>query len=168
MSRVPMLGIVLAVLAGVGAFLLVPRTDRGESPSEPTPSLATQVSEPGVVQVWKSPTCGCCGEWIEHLRSAGFEVAVNDVQDLAVVKQSLGVPEDLQSCHTALIDGYVVEGHVPAADIRRLLEERPEIAGLAVPGMPVGSPGMEIGDQKDPYDVVTFTSEGPQAVYSEH
>jgi len=166
-NRVPMLAIVLAVLAGGATFLLVSSGDRAESTTEPTPSLA-QMSEPGVVQVWKTPTCGCCGKWIEHLEAAGFDVTVHDVQDLAAVKRELGVPGSLQSCHTALIDGYLLEGHVPAADVRRLLAERPEVAGLAVPGMPVGSPGMEMGDQKDPYDVVTFTSDGPLGIYSEH
>lgn len=99
-------------------------------------------AEPATVQVYKSPTCGCCQGWVEHLRESGFAVAVQDVDDLTAIKRMAGVPEALQACHTALVDGYTIEGHVPATAIERLLRERPEIAGLAAPGMPEGSPGM--------------------------
>lgn len=114
--------------------------------------------------VYKSPTCGCCGAWVDHVRAAGFAVTVKDVDDLAPIKLMAGVPQPLQSCHTASIGGYVVEGHVPADVIERFLAERPQARGLAVPGMPVGSPGME-GPNPRPYQVLSFDSAGGTAVY---
>lgn len=111
------------------------------------------------ITVYKSPTCGCCSKWVDHLEENGFDVTSIDTDDVAMMKARYGVPGDLTSCHTALVGGYVVEGHVPAAEIHRLLEERPEIAGLAVPGMPMGSPGME-GARTDAYDVVSFQNNG--------
>ena len=111
----------------------------------------------GVMEVYKSPWCGCCGAWVEHMRAAGFDVRVTEVEELDPVKARYGVAPDLQSCHTAVIDGYVVEGHVPAREVARLLQERPAATGLAVPGMPVGSPGMEQGARKDPYPVILFS-----------
>ena len=118
--------------------------------------------------VYKSPTCGCCANWVEHMRDAGFAVEVHDTADVAPVKHDHGVPGHLGSCHTAVVDGYVIEGHVPVEDIQRLLAERPEVAGIAVPGMPVGSPGMEMGSRKDPYDVVAFTKGGGVSVFASH
>lgn len=109
-----------------------------------------------VVEVARSPSCGCCGAWIEHMRAAGFTVQGRLVEDLAPLKRQFGIPAALQSCHTAVIDGYVIEGHVPAADIRRLIEERPSGAGLAVAGMPAGSPGMEMSGERDSYEVILF------------
>lgn len=117
--------------------------------------------------VWKSPFCGCCGAWVDHMRAAGFKVAVKEVDSLSEIKRSAGVPEKLQSCHTARIGGYTVEGHVPAADVKRLLKARPKVHGLAVPGMPIGSPGMETGPP-EPYDVVTFTRDGKTEVFARH
>lgn len=118
------------------------------------------------VVVYKTATCGCCSAWIEHLEAAGFPVTAHDEQDLMALKNQLGVPGPVRSCHTALVDGYLVEGHVPADVIRRLLEERPEVAGVAVPGMPIGSPGMEVpGRPADRYDVVTFDGRGRTEVY---
>ena len=116
--------------------------------------------------VYKSPTCGCCSAWVDHLREQGFDVEANDVADVAQYKREHGVPYDLGSCHTAVIGGYVIEGHVPAADIRRLLAERPDIAGLAVPGMPSGSPGMPGPAQS--YAVIAFDRDGNQQVYARH
>ncbi|WP_420455001.1 DUF411 domain-containing protein [Rubrivirga sp.] len=116
--------------------------------------------------VYKSPTCGCCAMWVEHMEAAGFTVDVRDRDDMAAVKDSLGVPSDLASCHTGVVDGYVVEGHVPAEQVARLLEERPEARGLSVPGMPIGSPGMEMGDRRDPYDVLIVGPEGEAAVFT--
>jgi hypothetical protein len=107
------------------------------------------------VQVWKDPNCGCCRGWVEHLSRSGFAVASVDTSDLASIKAEAGIPADLASCHTARIEGYVLEGHVPAAAIRRLLNERPEGIGLAVPGMPIGSPGME-GGSPEVYAVILF------------
>ena len=103
--------------------------------------------------VWKTPWCGCCGNWVDHMRDQGFSVAVRQVEDLDPIKRMAAVPEKLQSCHTAHVGGYVIEGHVPAADVKRLLSSRPDALGLAVPGMPSGSPGMENG-MRDPYDVL--------------
>ncbi|MBI3114302.1 MAG: DUF411 domain-containing protein [Rhodospirillales bacterium] len=119
------------------------------------------------VMVYKSPSCGCCGGWVDHMRANGFTVAVKERDDLTPVKARLGVPDSLQSCHTAEVGGYVVEGHVPAADIRRLLAERPRARGLAVPGMPAGSPGMEDGGRKEAYRVILF-GDGEHSVYARH
>lgn len=110
------------------------------------------------VKVWKDPSCACCRGWVDHLRGSGFSVAAVDTADLAAIKAQLGVPAELASCHTAQLEGYVIEGHVPAAAIRRLLAERPAALGLAVPGMPIGSPGME-GGTPQLYDVVLFSAQ---------
>lgn len=114
-----------------------------------------------VILVHRDPNCGCCGKWIGHLKTAGFAVTVQETSDLAAVRKRLGVPPELAACHTAEIDGFVIEGHVPALAIRRLLEKRPSQTGLAVPGMPIGSPGME-GAKAEEYDVVLFGKGGRQ------
>ncbi|MFO7188789.1 MAG: DUF411 domain-containing protein [Pseudomonadota bacterium] len=113
-----------------------------------------------VVEVYKSATCGCCKEWIRHLRENGFEVRAHDVPDPAAHRAKAGVPQALGSCHTALVEGYAIEGHVPAADIKRLLAERPKARGLAVPGMPIGAPGMEVGTNVEPYSVLLIGPDG--------
>jgi hypothetical protein len=120
------------------------------------------------VTVFKDPNCGCCRQWVEHLRKHSFVVTSRDTSDLSGVKRTGRVPERLHSCHTAFVDGYVIEGHVPAADVQRMLKERPKIAGIAVPGMPVGSPGMEVGARKDPYDVIAFDRDGTSRVFARH
>ncbi|HYG84795.1 MAG TPA: DUF411 domain-containing protein [Azospirillum sp.] len=125
-----------------------------------TPAAAADVT------VWKSPTCGCCGKWIEHLRAAGFSVAVHDNDEMHRIKVDKGVPESLQSCHTAVVGGYVVEGHVPASDIQRLLAEKPQVKGLSAPGMPQSSPGMDI--HGEPYEVVSFGTDGASRTYARH
>ena len=119
------------------------------------------------VTVYKSPTCGCCNAWIKHLEANGFAVRAHNVNDLDAYKRRHGVTPQLAACHTALVDGYVVEGHVPAADIKRLLAERPKVKGIAVPGMPMGSPGME-GPIKEPYSTVTFDDAGRTTIYARH
>jgi len=119
------------------------------------------------VVVYKTPSCGCCTAWADHLRANGFTVTVEEMQDLKLLKTRLGVPDDLESCHTATVGGYFVEGHVPASDVRRLLAEKPVAKGIAVPGMPVGSPGMERGDQRDPYQVIQFGDDG-RTVFATH
>lgn len=139
-----------AVLAGAGGWLL-----RGAG--SPAPA----------VTVYKTASCGCCVGWVEHLQAAGFQTQVHDVADLAAVKEQLGVPQSLGSCHTATVGGYVVEGHVPATDIARLLEQRPAAKGLAVPGMPLGSPGMEHGEQLEPYRVLLW-GEGATRTFAEY
>lgn len=150
----------VALAVGVGTVVAVGGGNGGATAS-------TQDQGAPEMVVYRSPTCGCCLGWVEHVREAGFRVRVEDRTDLAPVKAELGVPVDLASCHTARIDGYVIEGHVPAADVRRLLAEQPEVKGLAVPGMPVGSPGME-GPDPEPYAVVAFDGEGGREVFARH
>ena len=120
-----------------------------------------------LMTVYKTPNCGCCRNWVDHVRENGFHAATTDVADVTPVKLTHRVPADLQSCHTALIGGYVIEGHVPAADIHRLLKERPDIIGIAVPGMPSGSPGMETG-QVERYDVIAIGKDGSRTVWARH
>lgn len=119
------------------------------------------------VDVYKSPYCGCCEKWVEHLRQAGFAVRTHDVNDVPAARQRLGMPEHLASCHTAKVGGYVVEGHVPAADIQRLLKEKPKAIGLAVPSMPPGSPGME-SPKPVPYNTLLVRSGGETTVFAKH
>lgn len=140
----------------VAAMLAVPTT------------VAAQARAP-VVEVFKTPTCGCCNKWVEHLRAHGFTVQTHNLDSLGQVKARYDVPPQLQSCHTAVVNGYAVEGHVPVADVQRLLKERPGIAGLAVPGMPIGSPGMEVAGKKpQAYNVVAFDRGGKTRVFASH
>ena len=115
-------------------------------------------SEAQVLEVYMSPSCGCCGKWVDHMRNAGFQVVVTDMTDLRPIKNKFGVVPDLRACHSAMIDGYVIEGHVPSREVMRLLKDRPKAIGLAVPGMPIGSPGMEQGSRHDPFQVILFSS----------
>lgn len=133
-------------------------------------SGATLAQRPApVVQVYKSPTCGCCASWVTHLQKAGFTTKVTEIEDIDSVKTKNGVPARAQSCHTATVDGYVLEGHVPAADVQRLLKERPAVLGLAVPGMPIGSPGMEVpGVKAQTYNVISFDKQGELKVFAAH
>jgi len=161
-------GLGLALLGGgAGSGQAAPGVEAagGENPGSEGAGIEVVLdSGPGVVQVYKTPTCGCCTGWVDHLRDQGFTVEAIDLPDLSAVKARLGVDPDLMSCHTATVDGYVVEGHVPAGTIRRLLAERPEIAGIAVPGMPIGSPGME-GPNPESYFVVGFDRSGARVVF---
>ena len=123
-----------------------------------------------LVEVWKSPTCGCCKDWMDHMEANGFRTRVHDVGN-AAMRAQLGIALELGGCHTARVDGYAIEGHVPAADIRRLLKERPKAIGLAVPGMPIGSPGMdgpEYAGRKEAYDVLLVAHGGATSVYQSH
>jgi hypothetical protein len=122
------------------------------------------------IEVWKSATCKCCVNWVKHLEANGFDVKVNaaDPSMLDRIKRQAGIGEKLASCHTAKINGYVVEGHVPAPDIKRLIAERPDALGLTVPGMPVGSPGMEQGAETEPYDVLLIKKDGTTEVFARH
>lgn len=128
--------------------------------------LATQQSVAADIVVYKSPTCGCCGKWVKHMEDAGFSVDVENRGDLTPTKAELGVPGRMQSCHTAKVGDYIVEGHVPADLVKRMLDEKPDIKGLAVPGMPMGSPGME-GPRKDPYNVIAIGNDGSARVYAQ-
>jgi hypothetical protein len=126
-------------------------------------------SQAPTVAVQRDPGCGCCLNWVDHLQKNGFKVSVSASPVMDAVKDRLGVPKPVRSCHTAVVDGYVIEGHVPAADIKRLLKERPAIVGLAVPGMPMGSPGMESSSGRtQPYDVVAFDKAGRTTVFASH
>ncbi|HEX6631872.1 MAG TPA: DUF411 domain-containing protein [Gemmatimonadaceae bacterium] len=141
-----------------------PAAAQPAAPAAAGPAAATLASAQRVT-VYKSPTCGCCRNWVDHLRQNGFDVVAIDTNDLAAVKTTHGIGRDVESCHTAIVDGYVIEGHVPADLIARLLTERPAIAGLAVPGMPMGSPGME-GPTTEPYDVLALQKDGRTTVYA--
>ena len=120
------------------------------------------------VMVYKSPTCGCCTEWVKHLEENGFKTISHNVQNMAAYKQRAKLPHGMGSCHTAFVGDYAIEGHVPAADIKRMLTEKPDIQGIAVPGMPMGSPGMEYGDLKDAYQVISYTNNGKLDVFSSY
>lgn len=128
--------------------------------------IASAATLPTVV-VNKTPTCGCCGVWVKHIEAAGFAVQVHDLEDLGPIKQRVGVPFGMGSCHTAEVGGYFVEGHVPAAEIKRLLRERPQAKGLTVPGMPAGSPGMEVASGRvDRYEVLLVGKDGKTSVFA--
>jgi len=161
MSRGRLVAIgVVTLLAAIGlGSLFANRVNRDEG--------AAVAAEPGSapeITVYKQPSCGCCGNWAEHMKENGFKVTVKEVEDLHSIKARYGIRPAISSCHTAVVEGYVIEGHVPADLVLRLLEERPDVTGLAVPGMPSGSPGMDGLPQ--PYDVLTFDSEGNTAVYA--
>lgn len=133
------------------------------------PALARAEGVPDTVTVYKDPSCGCCKKWVEHLSANGFAPLVHDRTDMDSLKDSMGVPVALRSCHTAIVRKYLIEGHVPAADIKRLLSTAPKgVLGLAVPGMPSGSPGMETGRKTDRYDVLAFSAEGKTRVFASH
>jgi hypothetical protein len=168
-------GLTAAVLPFVLAACGSDQPDARASAAAPAGTPAQAAAAPGepsnaelpVVYVYKTPTCGCCADWVTHIEQAGFRAEVQDLNDLRMIKERAGVPHQLESCHTSLVGDYVVEGHVPASTMRRMLLERPAIAGIAVPGMPMGSPGME-GPWKDRYDVIAFTRDGRGMVYESH
>ena len=154
--------------AGVATVLVATSISQRDGPSAgAAATTAGEVVSSGdgpAVHVYKTATCGCCVKWVDHLREAGFAVTVEDTRDLMAVKRREGVPTDLSSCHTALVDGYVVEGHVPASVVQAFLEEPGDARGLAVPGMPIGSPGME-GRYAEAYDVFSFDADGGRTVF---
>jgi hypothetical protein len=128
---------------------------------------AAPAQEKRVVQVWRSPSCGCCGAWVKHLQENGFSTQVHLVDDTSAMRRSLGIPERFGSCHTAKVGGYAIEGHVPAGDIRRLLAERPNARGLAAPGMPAGSPGMDVPNSP-PYEILLIGNDEKSTVFARH
>jgi len=130
--------------------------------------LVSTAANAATMTVLKSAACGCCAKWVEHVQKAGFAVKVVNVDDIMAAKAKAGVPMKLASCHTTMVGGYVVEGHVPAADIKRLLAMKPKAKGIAVAGMPMGSPGMEHGDHKEPYQTILFTADGKTQVFARH
>ncbi len=131
-----------------------------------TPLLAEDGNES--IHVYKSPSCGCCSDWVDHLEENGFDVEVTETTDLNQIKIDAGLTPALASCHTAFVGDYVIEGHVPANDIQRLIADAPKAKGLSVPGMPAGSPGMEMGDRKDHYQVLMFNEQGQSKVFAEY
>jgi hypothetical protein len=164
---------VLALAAAVAACAAPPEQTRAAeaAPAKPAANAASAVHAAGhsaesslLAVVYKTPSCGCCKKWVEHLEANGFKVEVHDMDEVEPVKVALGVPGQLASCHTAKVGDYVFEGHVPAETIQRVLREKPAAAGFAVPGMPMGSPGME-GPTTDRYDVVAFNEDGTTRVY---
>ena len=164
-------GLGLAAVVTVGITVFAGRANDGPTPAVTRSTANSQLNASAlpIVDVYKTPTCGCCSKWVEHLRAAGFEVRTTDMRDLSDFKASHGVPPQAESCHTAVVAGYAVEGHVPASDLRRLLRERPAISGLAVPGMPIGSPGMEVpGTKAQPFDVIAFDENGRTDVFASH
>lgn len=148
-------------VSAAGVVLALVSAHSGDAANTATAPAA----KPIAIKVYKTPQCGCCKSWVQHLSKNGFQVQSVDLPDLTLVKEKYGVKPALEACHTALVNGYVVEGHVPADVIKRLLRERPKVAGIAVPGMPAGSPGME-GATKERYDVLTFDRAGRSRVYA--
>ena len=138
------------------------------SAEEPGVAVAGEAAALPALKVHKNVGCGCCDLWVEHMRSAGFTAEVHEVSNMGPVKERVGVPPAMGSCHTAEVDGYFVEGHVPAQDVMRLLKERPEARGLTVPGMPLGSPGMEVEGQNQAYDVHLVAMDGSTTVFAHH
>lgn len=159
-SRRQWLSFSLPLLGAGVAAALAPRAARAAAPA-PTPTP---------LEVWKDPQCGCCKDWVDHMQAHGFQVTVHETGNNAV-RARLGLPQKLGSCHTALVGGYLVEGHVPASDVRALLQQKPKALGLAVPGMPVGSPGMDgpaYGGRRDPYDVLLVAHDGSTRVFKRY
>lgn len=145
----------IRVFAAMVALLLL-------ASSSPSQQKAAQVT------VYKDRSCSCCKNWVEHLRTNGFQVDVKEVDGTAPYQKQYSVPANLVSCHTAVVDGYTIEGHVPAREIKKLLTERPKVTGLAVPGMPIGSPGMEVGTRVQAYSVMAFDKAGKSTVYARY
>ena len=158
--------LVAQILLAVGVFSFSAGMYAAEPANEA--SSAASVEALPKVDVHKSPSCGCCGAWVEHLRKHGFEVTTHNVDNLGPIKERVGVPYGMGSCHTAEVGGYFVEGHVPAEEVLRLLKEKPRAKGLTVPGMPIGSPGMEQGSRKQPYDVHLVHEDGTTSVYAKY
>lgn len=158
----------LAIVAAIAFAAACGNADAAPEAGQPQALAAPDQGLPTVL-VYKTATCGCCTGWVEHMRQAGFTVDARDLPnntELMRVKVDVGVPGAMATCHTAVVDGYVVEGHVPADQVKRLLAERPEVVGIAVPGMPIGSPGME-GPNAQPYRVFSFDRQGGSAVFAD-
>ena len=131
-------------------------------------NIPAQAEEPTAITVYRSPTCSCCGKWMEHLKQNNFTIKDIPTEDMNAIKHKYGVSDEMASCHTAVVNGYVVEGHVPADDIKALLKAKPNVVGIAVPQMPNGTPGMEMGGKQDPYDVMSFDSDKHYQVFKSH
>lgn len=185
LSKITIASLVIAVVAG-GTFYLT-STQRGNKTvinnnsvvAQDNPHQHTLINvwdketEPnysGITEmtVYRSPSCGCCGVWVEHALKHGFQIKDIKTEEMEALKQKYKIPTELASCHTTIIDGYVMEGHIPADDIKRFLSEKPQLAGLAVPGMPIGTPGMEARDIKQPFQVLAFNHKGEIEVFKEY
>ena len=130
-------------------------------------AAASESAAEPTMTIYMSPTCGCCAKWVDHVKAAGFVTVVHKDEDMDTVKENLGVPKDLRSCHTAQVDKYLIEGHVPAEDIKKLLAMKPKAAGLAAPGMPASSPGMAVpGEPHEPFDILLFQRDGKSEVFA--
>ncbi len=129
---------------------------------------ARAASDAPLIKVFKSPSCGCCTKWVDQAKAAGFRIEAINTENMDMIKKQAAVPEHLQSCHTAMIDGYVIEGHVPFSDIRRMLKTRPKARGLSVPGMVTGSPGMEYENEREPYNVILFSANGSEKIFKSY
>lgn len=165
-TKTRLVAIALVAATGLLATGLVWSDNRPGHADAPAASAGTALP---LMTVHKSPSCGCCVHWIEHMRQAGFQVEVNDTDHMLPVKERVGIPYGKGSCHTAEVGGYFVEGHVPAADVKRLLAGKPDARGLIVPGMPAGSPGMEMPDGRvQPYSVELVHNDGSTSVFARH
>lgn len=153
--------LLVLLIIGTAGWFMAPRVADDTLQGQTAPEWPT-------ITVWQSPTCGCCGDWVTHLEENGFTVQTLLRHNVPMIKYRLGLPPDMASCHTAMVEGYIIEGHVPAADIKRLLKEQPLARGLAVPGMPVGSPGMEMDGRVDDYAVLLFDADGETQVFSRY
>jgi hypothetical protein len=166
--KIPLLPALL-LTGAVLSFGCEPVTDSAATPATPAVAASNAASEAPPITVYKTESCGCCKLWVRHLEGSGFRVSVHNMDDLGAVKQRAGVPYGMGSCHTAEVGGYFVEGHVPAADIKRLLLEKPRAKGLTVPGMPLGSPGMEVpSGEKEPYEVFLVANDGTTSTFAKH
>lgn len=183
LSKVTLTSIVVtAIIGGVIYFISIQSSNKSSSKNidisenSNTTTLASvwdKATEPTYqgtkeMTVYCSPNCGCCGVWVEHAQKHGFEVKEIKTEEIEALKEKYNVPPELASCHTTIIDGYVMEGHIPADDIKRFLKEKSEMAGLAVPGMPLGTPGMEAGETKQPFQVLAFDGQGKVEVFKEY
>jgi len=163
--------VVFGLAAAAGVWVAQSGTERSVAQARELPEALRELAATDAdIKVYKTPDCGCCSVWVEYLEDEGFTVEWVDVdhQKMNTIKQQAGLSRALSSCHTGFIDGYVIEGHVPAEDIRQLVQSGKPVAGIAVPGMPIGSPGMEFGDRQDPYDVMAFDRNGGTEVFSSH
>lgn len=158
-NRILTFGVLIATASLISAC-------QAQSPSDETET--EELATAHEMTVYHDPNCGCCGKWVEHMRANGFTVEKVPTTDMNRVKHELGVPRELPSCHTAVVGDYVIEGHVPADDVMRLLTEQPDARGLSVPGMPLGSPGMEVGDRRMAYDVILFGNDGQTRVFNSY
>lgn len=171
-KKVLLAGAIATGLVGVGYGIvnhLAPQQTIGKS-IQPGPEASEMVAEVANITVYRTPTCGCCEGWVEHMRENNFKITdvVKPEAEIQAIRQQYNLPQQLTSCHTTEINGYLVEGHVPAADIQKLIARKPDLAGIAVPGMPIGTPGMEVGDRRESFEVLGFQNNGEIQVFNSY